>query len=139
LGYLDGDGSISFTEKSSSISISSASKEILEWIKSFVDAHFGSEKNPFKANVVKIKDKECWSYMVTGNRCVHMFDFFKSLPTPKFKRKWENEEILKNVKRKKDIRPEVFKDEFLLKFDQNGNIIHPERDLSPRCYRLKAA
>lgn len=134
LGYLDGDGSICFTEKSCSIGLSSATKEILDWVKNFIDQHFDSEKNPFKANSCKINGKECWNYTISGNRAIHIFEFFRSLPVPKFQRKWENPEILSQIEAKKRIRPNVFSSG-ILSFDENGMIIKKEKT-ETFCHRL---
>lgn len=131
LGYLDGDGSICFTGTSTSVGVSSASREILEWMKQFIDAHFHPEKGSRYANVLKLSDSECWNYSITGNRAVHIFDFFRSLPTPKFARKWEDPTILGNVARHKALRPHVFSQDSILSFDSTGTLVRHSASPTP--------
>lgn len=122
LGYIDGDGSVCFTESGGwVISITSASQRVLEFIKAFLDRHFHPEKGSRYSNVLHHDNH--YVYAVKGNKAIHLFDFLRALPAPKLARKWENPDILRVIAARKARRPDLFKPgHAALSFDESGMI-----------------
>lgn len=122
VGYIDGDGSLSFTDGGGkAISITSCSQRILEFIKAFLDRHFHPEHGSRYSNVLSYDNHH--TFAVSGNKAIHLFDFLRALPVPKFDRKWENPEILRVINERKARRPDLFKPGHVaLSFDETGMI-----------------
>lgn len=122
-GYIDGDGSISFTDRGSwAISVTSCSPRILEFIKAFVDRHFTSEFTTRRGNVNHYENH--YVYIIKGYRAIQFFEFMRALPVPMLARKWDNPEILRVMEIRKAKHPELFKVEKVLSFDPSGTIVH---------------
>lgn len=120
LGYIDGDGSVSFTENGGwCISITSACPRVLEFIKAFCERHFHGLR-PTKGSSVCHYDNH-YVYSVKGYRAVQLFDFMRALPVPKMARKWEDPGVLAVIAARKAKQPQLF-DTQPLSFDESGMI-----------------
>ena len=121
LGYIDGDGSLSFSSEGNwTIAITSASPRVLEFVKAFCDRHFHPLWHSHYSMVCHYDQH--YVYSIKGYRAIQLFDFLRSLPVPKLRRKWENPEILRVIAERKARRPDLFNGYAPLSFDESGMI-----------------
>jgi hypothetical protein len=107
IGYTDGDGCICLSNRRRlSISYTSSSFVIIEWIKSFVDKHF-SQKLKNKANHITTSQKY-HSFVISGIRAAVIIDYLGQYPVPKLARKWSNPKILQFINTYKLKYPSFF-------------------------------
>lgn len=132
LGYIDGDGSLSFVTKNGEvqngkISITSASPLVLGFIKAMFDRMFPIENGVHRKTSCVCHYENYYMYSVCGARAVRVFDLLRSLPCPHLTRKWHNPEILHTISLIKSKHPDLFKEANPLYFDSTGTLCrHPE-------------
>jgi hypothetical protein len=91
IGYIDGDGCICLDKnRRFSVSITSASKTILEWMKNITDQFIGKRK---KKRSIQYKNNYA-VFRLSGQSAVNLFNYLKDFPVPKLARKWNNPKIL---------------------------------------------
>lgn len=118
-GYIDGDGCIHYNKRAARvhnnskmkeqenlvIQFVSASKDMILWIKDFVDARFYPER---KKSLV-IREKDNYSFLaINGQRAVQMFIYLSQLNTYVLKRKWENPKVLNYIAKKVKENPSMY-------------------------------
>lgn len=87
IGLLDGDGSIYRTTDKYLRIKWTGRKDVLVWIKNIIDKKFPTEKGQV-ANIFRVKNEECFSYCIGGNRSNRIYQSLKKIDVPKFERKW---------------------------------------------------
>jgi len=102
-GYIDGDGCITISSKENNqftINICSCNKELLVWMKSFVDnLTLPSIRSiPTASNVLAEKNKNAYTYGIRGYKAAIFHELCMRTKTPYLNRKWENPEILEIIK-----------------------------------------
>jgi hypothetical protein len=91
IGYIDGDGCISYmkgrhVKKYISLSLM-GTKSLLTWVTSFFDKEFP----PSYWKSAKIRPRsntDMWEYCIKGKRAASIIRDFSSIDVPKFERKW---------------------------------------------------
>ncbi len=125
IGYIDGDGCIHAAKSGDpSISFTSASRAIIQWIQTFVESRFPFQvlANP-KPNHIRSSSEDTYHhYVVRGMVAAKLFLFLRQLPVPKFPRKWDNPAFLAIVERYREWWPEFFTPDMEVAFDENGNL-----------------
>lgn len=126
IGLLDGDGAISFSRESKIVNISygSASKDIVDWVREFVDKRFPFyiRKKP-PAIVKELLDGRYYHTSIYGLKAVKLIELMKTLPVPRYGRKWENPELLSIIEHYRRKWPEYFTPDQEMAFDPSGNIV----------------
>lgn len=125
-GLLDGDGALSSAQSTQMIHIAygSASRLIVEWVQKFVD-----EKFPFRAKnneraIVKNKlDGRYFHYSIYGVKAAKLIELFRTLPIPRFVRKWDNPTLLTLIDSYHKRFPSFFTSDQQLAFDSSGKIV----------------
>lgn len=91
-GFLDGDGTIAGInpEKGQfSIRLCSCNKELLSWIKNFIDSlNFPSFSQRGNSNITTVNKENCFYYSFCGLRAVVFYELMMRINTPFFERKW---------------------------------------------------
>lgn len=110
VGCIDSDGSVEYQKKDKDyhlyLGVNSSSKSIVEWVKMLIDSYF-----PYSTRVAQVRhhiQDNYYRYYIGGVRAAMIFNYLKSLPIPKFPRKWENPLILDYVNRIKKEHPSLF-------------------------------
>lgn len=112
MGYIDGDGYISFNRKFSTLVIgfTSSSLKILEYTKLLIDDNFSNcyliKKNK---NINKLKNANAYVYSVNGLKACVIFDYLHQFPIYRLSRKWEQPHVLEYVNQQKQKYPHFFK------------------------------
>jgi hypothetical protein len=131
IGLWDGDGTISLCRKTQQpqIRYGSASREIVQWVKEFVDAKFPFRvRDKAPGNVISKPDNSYHSLAIYGIRSIKIIDFFRRIDVPKFDRKWNNPEILTIIENYRRDFPEFFTPDQELTFDSAGSIVFANAD-----------
>ena len=125
VGLLDGDGSVSFNmkEKSPHIAYGSASRDIVEWVREFVEDHFPFKIRARPTSVAEKLDGRYYHYSICGMTCVKLIELLRTIDVPRFKRKWDNPLILELIQGYHMKWPEYFTPEKELAFHDDGSII----------------
>jgi hypothetical protein len=129
IGALDGDGSICFTDKTTTICITSSSLAVITWIQSFIAKNFDiNTRNQPMAKVTR-KSENCYRFGVNNIKAIKLFEFLRKINVPKFERKWHSEEVEKAMEEYRTKYPEIFTEEMAWRFDENDNIVTPNHPL----------
>lgn len=112
VGYLDGDGCISkINDGRMNITFVSGSREMLLWIKNFVNKRFTYNYNDRDQNLsftTSSINKKCERLTFNGYKAAIIFDYLRKIPVPKLDRKWNNPEVLVALETYKQKKPELF-------------------------------
>ena len=126
VGLLDGDGAISFSRKDKLVNIAygSASKDIVHWVREFVDKNFPFSLKNKPPAIVKTKlDGRYYHTSIYGLKAVKLIELMKTLPIPRYARKWENPELLTIIDHYHQRWPQYFALDQKMAFDPMGNIV----------------
>lgn len=126
VGLLDGDGALSFSRESETVHIAygSASRDIVQWVRGFVDQHFQfAVRNKPPAIVKELLDGRYYHTSIYGLKAVKFIELMKTLPVPRYSRKWENPELLAIIDRYRQKWPQYFTPDQEMAFDSAGNIV----------------
>lgn len=125
IGLFDGDGAISHgvNQTFPTIRYGSASRDIVEWAREFVEDRF-----PFKMKNKsnKVADRHggaYYHYSINGMTAVKLIELCRSIDVPKFARKWENPIILNIIANYRQRWPEYFTSDMEQGFDEAGGLI----------------
>lgn len=126
VGLLDGDGSLSFSRELKTVHIAygSASKDIVQWVREFVDQRFqfAVKKKP-PAIVKTLLNGRYYHTSIYGLKAVKFIELMKTLPVPRYSRKWENPELLAIIDRYHQKWPQYFIPDQEMTFDPSGDIV----------------
>lgn len=132
IGYTDGDGCIHASKKGTPlIRYASASQDIIEWIRSFVDSKFNFQVRPRKHRITSSAQNTYHSCNIYGMQAVKMFELLRTIDVPMFKRKWESPAFLTLVDQYKEKFPRFFAPDMELSFDETGSIVYGNKNASP--------
>lgn len=128
IGYTDGDGCINVGKPKGVLEMPalcyvSASLSIIEWIQSFVEAHFPFSRSGRRSNIRSSSERTYHHYRINGMNAIKLFDFLRRIDVPKFDRKWSNPAFLALVDTYKQRWPEYFAPDKELAFNEAGNIV----------------
>ena len=130
IGMTDGDGCISIGkpqgyQEMPVVSYVSASQDIIQWIRDFVDSKFpfSNRRNPKRGTVNSSVQGTYHHCRIYGMQAIKLFDFLRRIDVPKFARKWDNPAFLALVETYRQKWPEFFTPDKELSFDSAGNIV----------------
>ncbi len=130
IGYTDGDGCISILKSNTDspmpvLSYTSASKDIVQWVRDFVDLKFpfSNRRNPKRAVIGSSPEQSYHHCRIYGLQAIKLFDFLRRIDVPHFARKWDNPAFLALVETYRQKWPEFFASDKELAFDPAGNIV----------------
>jgi len=95
-GFIDGDGCITYSNQSGAISIGfcGVNRELLIWIKDFVDGLNLPKGRPFTRLVQQKRGEACYYWAVSGLQAAVLHELLIRVPTPQLARKWESPKAL---------------------------------------------
>lgn len=104
IGAFDGDGTVGYSNGSPYISIASVSKDFIVWMKNIIDLNFSEYKfrECKNGNIDFYKRDKMWRFTTKGVRAAIIINYLGQFPVPKLDRKWNNQNILKYIKEKKN-------------------------------------
>ena len=98
-GLIDGDGSIVFSNDSLSISICSCNKELLIWIKDFIEElNLPTLRNLGYPQISIPKYENCYYYSISGFRAFILHELIMRINVTYLKRKWDNPIVIDKKK-----------------------------------------
>lgn len=129
IGLLDGDGALSYSTQNMTpnIAYGSASRDIVEWVREFVESRFPYKMRATKTEVRELLDGHYYHYNVYGISAVKLIELFRTINVPKFTRKWENPILLKIIDRYHEKWPELFTPETTPRFNSGDGIVQNAR------------
>lgn len=112
IGYICGDGHLSYSEsnKRLAIGIISCSYDVIKWISETVDPIFDKYTlRKREHSSFSIRDGSP-HFSITGTRAAVLVDFLNRFPVPSLDRKWRNPKVLQYVDKIKKLKPQFFLD-----------------------------
>lgn len=108
IGAIDGDGTVGLTKFSGDnnneyiypyISLSSVSKEFIEWFYNTIETTFSHlmQKEGKRPKIDFYKRDNMWRYGIYGSKAAVIIDYLRQLPTPKLARKWNNPQVISKI------------------------------------------
>lgn len=117
IGYIDGDGSVHLDKKNNSltISVTSCSKQLIDFIYEFLKERFPQRVDILRevSSPIKVTNTNCWRITINGIRALCLYDYLRHYNLPKLKRKWNQTEINNLLSVKKEKFPNFFSYDFL--------------------------
>ena len=124
IGLFDGDGALSHRNNVHPlIAYGSASKDIVEWVREFIESRFPFKIKQKNTTIQNRYDNHYYRYNINGMTAVKVIELFRTIDVPKFTRKWDNPNILQIIEQYKVKWPKYFTKEKQQAFNQEGNIV----------------
>lgn len=115
IGFLDGDGWISFSRNRLTLGCVSGSYDLVYWLRAFLLKYFltslrkESRLPQIHQGTKNGEKKNCFYFTFSGSRAEKIVDFVCQLPIFKLDRKWNNPKVLEFLEHKKQQYPDFFK------------------------------
>lgn len=95
-GMMDGDGfvTVGTQNKSATLGICGANREVIQWFKEVVDSLKLPTLATRSVNLMQPEGESCYYYRVNGLTASILFELFRRLPAPGLARKWEDPRLL---------------------------------------------
>lgn len=110
IGFIDGDGTIHYNEKSNSklqLKVVGASFEFIEWLQKEFSKLTENCSLRNKTRTVNKKAKYPIASL-SGNSACAAVDYLSSFPVAKLNRKWSNKSVITHIKQQKEKYPDKF-------------------------------
>lgn len=112
IGYIDGDGVVHYSEAVDNVvlAFTSASENLIKWIKTFLETEFIDCQLRKKEKHIKSGNNGAfYTYRISGIKAAAIIDFLSQFPVPHLERKWLQPKVLEYINQKKLQYPHLFK------------------------------
>lgn len=123
IGYIDGDGCLHVNNRGEAhISFTSASINVLEWIKDFIEHNFPFKLRNKPKNISTSSEGTYHHYSIYGMQAIKVFEFLRQIDVPKYDRKWQNPKFLEMCQKYREKYPYFFDKNQNLTFNSDNNL-----------------